>query len=303
MTPDLFTADWFSALGAIILIDLVLAGDNALVIGLAARNVPVEMQRKVVLWGTIGAIAIRAALTMVVVYLLKIPGFLVAGGIALIYIGYKLTHDGGHGDHDVAPATSVRGAVRTIIIADAVMGVDNVLAVGGAAQGSMLLVVIGLAVSVPIVVWGSTLVLRWVERFPAIIWLGAGVLGWTAVKMILGEPLLAPWLAANPTVRLLLQIVIVGGLVAVPLWRSLGPRHRALVALPLVAIPWIVGFGEIERRFGTRFDLVADWHWDDDLIDIVRWVGWIPVALWLRRRVLASSSPPEAAATERPKQR
>ena len=193
MTPELFTSAWFSALGAIILIDLVLAGDNALVIGLAARNVPPEMQRKVVLWGTFGAIAIRAVLTAVVVYLLKIPGFLVIGGIALIYIGWRLTQDNS-GSHDIAPATSVRGAVQTIIIADAVMGVDNVLAVGGAAQGSMLLVLVGLAVSVPIVVWGSTLVLHWVERFPAIIWLGAGVLGWTAVKMIVTEPLLAPWL-------------------------------------------------------------------------------------------------------------
>ena len=223
MTPELFTSAWFSALGAIILIDLVLAGDNALVIGLAARNVPPEMQRKVVLWGTFGAIAIRALLTAVVVYLLKIPGFLVIGGIALIYIGWRLTQDNS-GSHEIAPATSVRGAVQTIIIADAVMGVDNVLAVGGAAQGSMLLVLVGLAVSVPIVVWGSTLVLRWVERFPAIIWLGAGVLGWTAVKMIVTEPLLAPWLSANPSMRPMLQIVIVGGLVAVPLWRSLSPR-------------------------------------------------------------------------------
>ena len=287
MTPEILSAGWFSALGAIILIDLVLAGDNALVIGLAARNVPVAMQRKVVLWGTFGAIVIRAALTMVVVYLLKIPGFLVIGGVALIYIGYKLTQDNNQSDHEFEPATSVKGAVRTVIIADAVMGIDNVLAVGGAAQGSFLLVVIGLAVSVPIVVWGSTLVLRWVERFPAIIWLGAGVLGWTAVKMIVTEPLLAPWLTAHPSMRLLLQIVVVGGLVAVPLWRSLAPSHRALIVLPMVAIPWIIVFGEIAQRFGAHFDLFADWHWDDDLIDIVRWVGWIPVALWVRRRVLA----------------
>ena len=294
MMPAVFSADWFSALGAIILIDLVLAGDNALVIGLAARNVPLEMQRKVVLWGTFGAIAIRAALTTVVVYLLKIPGFLAVGGVALIYIGYKLTQDN-QGGHEIKPATSVKDAVRTIVIADAVMGVDNVLAVGGAAQGSMLLVVIGLAVSIPIVVWGSTLVLRWVERFPAIVWLGAGVIGWTAVKMILGEPLLAPWLAAQPSLRLWLQIVVVGGLVAVPLWRSLVPRYRALIALPLVAVPWIIALGEIEQRFGMHFDLFSNWHGDDDLIDIVRWVGWIPLALWARRRVLARSSEPPTA--------
>ena len=291
MTPELFSTQWFSALGAIILIDLILAGDNALVIGLAARNVPPELQRKVVLWGTFGAIAIRAALTLVVVYLLKIPGFLVVGGLALIYIGWRLTQDTG-GGHELQPATSVRGAVQTIIIADAVMGVDNVLAVGGAAQGSMLLVFIGLAVSIPIVVWGSTLVLKWVERFPAIIWLGAGVLGWTAVKMILSEPLLAPWLADRSATRLALQIIVVGGLVAVPLWRSLSEHHRAWIVLPVIAIPWIVLMGEVEQRFTAHFDLNADWRWDDDLIDIVRWVGWIPLALWLRRRVLARS--PEA---------
>ena len=289
MTPEIFSPAWFSALGAIILIDLVLAGDNALVIGLAARNVPPAMQKKVVLWGTFGAIAIRAALTMVVVYLLRIPGFLVIGGIALVYIGWKLTQDNS-GGHEIKAATSVRGAVQTIIVADAVMGVDNVLAVGGAAHGSMLLVFIGLAVSIPIVVWGSTLVLRLVERFPAIIWLGAGVLGWTAVKMILAEPLLAPWVGDRSPARLALQIVVVGGLVAVPLWRSLLPRHRAMIVVPLVALPWIVFFGEIEQRFGEHFDLNADWHWDDDLIDIVRWVGWIPLALWMRRRVLSRSS-------------
>ena len=288
MTPDIFSPAWFSALGAIILIDLVLAGDNALVIGLAARNVPAAMQKKVVLWGTLGAIAIRAGLTMVVVYLLRIPGFLVIGGIALVYIGWKLTQDNS-GGHEIQAATSVRGAVQTIIVADAVMGVDNVLAVGGAAHGSMLLVFIGLAVSIPIVVWGSTLVLRLVERFPAIIWLGAGVLGWTAVKMILAEPLLAPWVGDRSPARLALQIVVVGGLVAVPLWRSLLARHRAMIVVPLVALPWIVVFGEIEQRFGEHFDLNADWHWDDDLIDIVRWVGWIPLALWMRRRVLSRS--------------
>jgi predicted tellurium resistance membrane protein TerC len=226
---------------------------------------------------------------MVVVYLLKIPGFLVVGGLALVYIGWKLTQDNG-GEHEIKAATSVRGAVQTIIIADAVMGVDNVLAVGGAAHGSMLLVFIGLAVSIPIVVWGSTLVLKLVERFPAIVWIGAGVLGWTAVKMILTEPLLAPWIADHSPARLALQIVVVGGLVGVPLWRSLLPRHRAMIVMPLVALPWIVLFGEIEQRFGAHFDLNADWHWDDDLIDIVRWVGWIPFALWLRRRVRARSA-------------
>ena len=207
MTPDVFSTAWLSALATIIVIDLVLAGDNAIVIGLAARNVPKDMQKRVVLWGTAGAIIVRALLTLVVVWLLKIPAFLLIGGVALVYIGWKLTQDAGESKHSIAPQSSMRGAIQTIIVADAVMGIDNVLAVGGAAQGSMLLVVIGLAVSIPIVIWGSTLVLHWVERFPAILWLGAAVLGWTAAKMIASEPLIRPWLDAHTPVRTALYVV------------------------------------------------------------------------------------------------
>jgi len=107
--------------------------------------------------------------------------------------------------------------------------------------------------------------------------------------MIVTEPLLAPWLGQHPWVRLLLQIAIVGGLVAIPLWRSLAPRQRASLVVPAIALPWILAGGEIEQRYGMHFDLVAAWHWDDDLFDIVRWVGWLPAALWTRRLVLARS--------------
>src|SRR5512137_1615172 len=214
MDISLFSPAWWSALGAIVVIDLVLAGDNAIVIGLAARNVPKEVQRRVVLWGTFGAIAVRVLLTSVVVWLLRIPGFLVAGGLALLYIGWKLTQsaDGGGEGHAIEARSSTSAAIRTIVIADAVMGVDNVLAVGGAAHGSVLLVAIGLAISIPIVVWGSTLVLKWVARFPQILWLGAAVLGWTAAKMIASEPLLAGVLSAQPLLRTLIYVVAVGGL-------------------------------------------------------------------------------------------
>ena len=178
MNLELFSAPWFSALASIIVIDLILAGDNAIVIGLAARKVPAPLQKRVILWGTVGAIVVRALLTAIVVWLLRIPGFLLIGGLALVYVGWRLTHDGDtRDDPSVTARTSVRGAVQTIIIADAVMGVDNVLAVGGAAHGSLLLVLIGLAISIPIVIWGSTLVLKWVERYPAILWFGAAVLG------------------------------------------------------------------------------------------------------------------------------
>lgn len=285
MTPELFTPAWFYALAAIIMIDLVLAGDNAIVIGLAARNVPKDMQKRVILWGTFGAIAVRTALTGIVVYLLMIPGFLFIGGVALIYIAWKLTQDDGGSEHSIAAKSSVRGAVQTIIIADTVMGVDNVLAVGGAAQGSMLLVVIGLAVSIPIVVWGSTLILKWVERFPAIMWIGAAVLGWTAAKMILSEDLLEPWLQANTWAGPLLYIAIIGGLVAMPILQKLSPRGRAQAAVLVVMAVWLTVFGQIAEHFEPHLDLVSEWHWDDALIHFVRYLGWIPLAIWVYKLV------------------
>jgi len=285
MNPEIFSAPWFSALASIIVIDLILAGDNAIVIGLAARNVPVASQRRVIVWGTVGAIAVRAVLTAVVVWLLKIPGFLLIGGLALVYVGWKLTHEGGgRDDPAVAAKSSVRGAVQTIIIADAVMGVDNVLAVGGAAHGSMLLVLIGLAVSIPIVIWGSTLVLKWVVRFPQIMWFGAAVLGWTAAKMIASEPMLGAWFAAAPWGRTLLSVLIVGGLVALPIWRAASPDARAQSLVIAIVIAWLSAFGYIEQRWSDKFDPIDAWEWEHEIIDLVRWIGWIPLALWAHRR-------------------
>jgi len=147
---------------AIILIDLVLAGDNAIVIALAARNLPQHLQRKAIVWGTVGAIVVRSAMTIGVVWLLKIPGLMLVGGLALLWIAYKLTlNDDGGDEHGGSGATTFWGAMKTIVIADAVMGIDNVLGVAGAAHGAFDLVVIGLLISIPIVVFGSTLVLNW----------------------------------------------------------------------------------------------------------------------------------------------
>lgn len=187
---ELFSAAWFSALLAIILIDLVLAGDNAIVIALAARNLPPALQKKAIIWGTVGAIVVRSIMTVGVVWLLKIPGLMLVGGLGLVWIAYKLLADQGDGEHDGPVASTFWGAMKTIVIADALMGVDNVLGVAGAAHGSFDLVVIGLLVSVPIVVFGSSVVLKLVERFPIIISLGAAVLAFTAAKMIVSEPLL-----------------------------------------------------------------------------------------------------------------
>jgi YjbE family integral membrane protein len=187
---ELFSTPWWTALLAIILIDLVLAGDNAIVIALAARNLPSHLQKKAIAWGTVGAIAVRSVMTVGVVWLLQIPGLMLVGGLGLLWIAYKLLADQGDKDHDGPIASTFWGAMKTIVVADALMGVDNVLGVAGAAHGSFDLVIIGLLVSVPIVVFGSTLVLKLVERFPVIIKLGAAVLAFTAAKMIVSEPLL-----------------------------------------------------------------------------------------------------------------
>jgi YjbE family integral membrane protein len=205
------TMDFLAALAAIIVIDLVLAGDNAIVIALAARNLPKTVQRRAIVWGTIGAVIVRASLTVGVLWLLQIPGLLLAGGILLVWIAYRLLTGDDGGQHELKPAAGFWAAMRTIVLADAVMGMDNVLAVAGAAHGSVLLVVMGLVISIPIVVWGSTLILRWIERFPALLYIGGAVLAWTAAKMILGEPLVDEWLAHQPALRAAVYVLVIGG--------------------------------------------------------------------------------------------
>lgn len=195
---EILSTTFLMALLTIIVIDLVLAGDNALVIGLAARNLPRHLQKRVVIWGTVGAIAIRIAFTLGIVWLLKIPGLMLAGGLLLLPVAYKLMNPASHdADDHSATSNNFWGAIKTIVVADALMGVDNVLGVAGAAQGSFLLVVLGLLISVPIMVWGSTLVLKLVDRYPSVITIGAGVLIWTALQMILDEKLLAAYLPAH----------------------------------------------------------------------------------------------------------
>ncbi|AMX84499.1 hypothetical protein GS3922_12960 [Geobacillus subterraneus] len=210
---DFFSPEFWTALLSIIIIDLVLAGDNAIVIGLAARNLPKHQQKKAIIWGTAGAVVVRALATIFVVWLLKIPGLLLVGGLLLVWIAYKLlVEEKGH--DDIEAGGSLWEAMRTIIIADALMGLDNVLAVAGAAHGSFLLVILGLLISVPIMVWGSTLILKWIERFPIIITIGAGVLAWTASKMIVGEPFLKEYFA-NPVIKYGFELLVVAAVLTV----------------------------------------------------------------------------------------
>ncbi|KAB0580739.1 TerC family protein [Ideonella dechloratans] len=227
----LFSPEWFSALLAIVLIDLILAGDNAIVIALAARSLPAHLQRKAIVWGTVGAIGIRALMTLVVVWLLKIPGLMLVGGLGLVWIAYKLLAPGESSDsHEGGGATTLWGALKTIIVADALMGVDNVLGVAGAAHGAFDLVVIGLLISVPIVVWGSSVVLKLVDRFPSITYLGAGVLAWTAAKMMVGEPALRDVFTAHPWTSWVLQAGVVAGVLAAGGWAGRKLRDKTLAA-------------------------------------------------------------------------
>lgn len=205
-----FSLDFFLSLFSIIIIDLVLAGDNAIVIGMAARNLPKKQQKHAILWGTLGAIVIRSLATVFVVWLLKIPGLLLVGGILLIWIAYQLLVEKKQ-DHDsVESVTSIGAAIRTIIIADTVMSLDNVLAVAGAAHGNFILVVLGLLISVPIIIWGSRLFIKLADRFPLIIYLGGGVLAWTAAKMITDEKLLQSWMD-EPLLKWGITVLIVAG--------------------------------------------------------------------------------------------
>lgn len=207
---DILSAHFWSVLLTIIVTDLVLAGDNAIVIGLAARNLPKKNQKKAIVLGTIGAIVVRSILTLIVVWLLKIPGLLLVGGLLLIRIAYKLlVEENGH--ENMQAGDSLISAIKTIIIADAVMGLDNVLAVAGAAHGSFFMVVLGLLISVPIVVWGSTVIIKWIERFPSIIYIGAGVLAWTASKMIAEEPYIKGFFEEYIFVKWAMEIVIIVG--------------------------------------------------------------------------------------------
>ena len=223
---EILSIEFLTALLAIVAIDLVLAGDNAIVIALASRSLPRHLQKQAIVWGAVGAIMVRSAMTLVVVWLLKIPGLLFIGGALLIWIAYRLLlPENGEGEGGkVKTAVGFWGAIQTIVVADMVMGLDNVLAVAGAAQGSYLLVVLGLLISVPIVVWGSTIMLRWVERYPGIVYFGAAVLAWTAAKMMTSEPYLKDVFAANGAAATLAYLAAIGGV----LWAGFVKNHRKL---------------------------------------------------------------------------
>ena len=188
---EMTSAAFWAALGSIILANILLSGDNAVVIALAARSLPPHQQKKAIFWGSAAAIVMRIVLTLVAVEMLKWPYLKIIGGVLLFYIGVTLLMEGDDDDDGKVHHTqSLAMAIRTILVADLVMSLDNVLAVAAAAKGNTLLLVLGLAISIPLIIFGSTMLLKVMERFPIIITLGAALLGWLAGEMIMTDPAL-----------------------------------------------------------------------------------------------------------------
>lgn len=192
---------WLAA-GQIILIDILLGGDNAILIGLACRNLPPQQRKWGIIWGTAGAIVLRVILIIFALKLLAIPYLKIVGGLLLLWIGVKLLLDEGDSHSEVKGSNKLLAAIWTIIVADLVMSVDNVLGIASAAQGSnpdhqTFLIIFGLLVSVPIIVWGSQLVIKLMEKYPVVITMGAALLGWLAGGMIVTDPAVAPWFKTN----------------------------------------------------------------------------------------------------------
>jgi YjbE family integral membrane protein len=230
-------APFWVAVGQIILIDILLGGDNAVVIALACRNLPPKQRAAGILWGTAGAIGLRVVLILFALVLLSVPYLKIVGGALLLWIGVKLLlpHDDGHGE--INASDRLWGAVRTIIVADLVMSLDNVIAIAGAAESAggdhkVPLVIFGLVVSIPIIVWGSQLVLKLMDKYPFIITAGGMLLGWIAGAMAITDPAVLPFV---PTQQGLGSLPVVDAT-----WRyAAGALGAALV--------WVVG-AAIRRR-------------------------------------------------------
>jgi YjbE family integral membrane protein len=188
MEFDLTSAAFWIAVGQIILIDIVLSGDNAVVIALACRNLSPEQRKKGILWGVAGAVSLRVMLTVFAALVMGLPWLKFGGGLLLVWIAVKLMLPEDEDGHDIESSEHLWGAVKTIVVADFVMSLDNVIAVAGAAHGSLILLLFGLAVSIPLIVWSSQLILHWMERFPSIVLFGAGLLGYVAGQMIFSDP-------------------------------------------------------------------------------------------------------------------
>ncbi|HZM44635.1 MAG TPA: TerC family protein [Burkholderiales bacterium] len=194
---ELQTTVFWVGLWQIILVNIVLSGDNAVVIALAARSLPPHQQKKAVLWGAGAAVVMRIILTIIAVEMLKWPWLKLVGAVLLLWIAVKLLVPEEGGGDGIESSSNMWSAIKTILIADLVMSLDNVIGVAAAAKGSITLLILGLAISIPLVVFGATMLMRLMERFPIIIVIGAGLLGWVAGDMAATDPVVKDWVDAN----------------------------------------------------------------------------------------------------------
>lgn len=219
------SADFWIGLVKIVWINIILSGDNAVVIALAARSLPPHQQQKAVLFGSGAAVVLRIVLTVVAAKLLALPYLQIAGGLLLLWIGLQLLGEEEEDDGEAREYGTLAAAVRTILIADLVMSLDNVIAVAAAAQGSMVLLILGLAISIPLVIFGSTLMIKLMERFPIIVMLGAALIGWVGGETIVSDVSLREVLAANPWLHYIAAAV--GAAFVVVVGRMLQKRAHA----------------------------------------------------------------------------
>lgn len=225
-------AEFLVALGQIIVINLVLAGDNAVVIALAARNLPDALQRRAIVLGTVAAIVMRVVLTAGVVTLLEIPYLKLVGGLLLLVIAYRLAVDDNESHGSIDAAEDLRNAVLTILMADLVMSLDNVLAVAAAANGDYLLITLGLLISIPIVMGGAALILAVIKRFPVIVWIGAALVAYTGLELMLDEAVVSgyqQWEALGGVVHRLTALAITLLVLAVAFFRKNSTKRNSLL--------------------------------------------------------------------------
>ena len=228
MTLD--STEFWIALAQIIGINIVLSGDNAVVIALAARSLPPRQQKQAVLWGSGAAVVMRIVLTVVAVELLKLPWLKLVGAVLLFWIAVKLLLPESEGEGGGCAGSGTAAAVKTILIADLVMSLDNVIAVAAAAKGSLLLLILGLGISIPLVIFGSTLLLGLMERFPIIITIGAALLGWVAGEMMISDPVAKGWIDANAA-WLHYAGPAVGAAAVVVVGKVLAKRHEEVLVV------------------------------------------------------------------------
>jgi YjbE family integral membrane protein len=222
------TPEFWIGLLKIIWINIILSGDNAVVIALAARSLPPHQQRKAVFWGSGAAVVLRILLTVVAATLLALPYLQIVGGLLLLWIGVQLLGDEDEEEGEAKEYGTLLAAVRTILIADLVMSLDNVIAVAAAAQGSMTLLILGLAISIPLVIFGSTLMIKLMERFPIIVVLGAGLIGWVGGETIVGDTVIKE--AWGTSHWLHYAGAIAGAVLVVGLGKLLQARQRTKTA-------------------------------------------------------------------------